>query len=77
MRKLNGTLIVAIALLFVAASQSALARGAKSGPNLYQQAATGKHFKEVIITGRTKPNGNGKADITFGRLLDKSSPMLH
>jgi hypothetical protein len=73
MRKLNGTLIVAIAILFAAASQSALARGAKSSPIIYQHTATGIHIKEGTIITRTKPKGNGK-DIPVTKVLDKSAP---
>jgi hypothetical protein len=75
MRKLNGTLIVAIAILFAAASQAALARGAKSGSILYQSTAPGIHIKDATITTRTKPNRSVK-DIPVTKVLDKSSPML-
>jgi type VI protein secretion system component Hcp len=79
MRKLNATVIIAIAILLTAASQSASAGGAKSGPNLYKQTASGKHIDNAKITARTKTKGKGAvtpsiSEIPVTKRIDKSSP---
>ena len=58
MRKLNATLIIAIAVVIAAWSQLALAGGKKgidkSSAKLLNATTTGSHYKQVTITTRTK-----------------------
>jgi len=79
MRTLNTAFLLAIVLLFAAASLSASARGGKSGPGPSNHAATIKHDNQPTSTARknTKGKGNSKpsvSDIVVTKPVDKSSP---
>jgi len=73
MRKLDATLIFAIAVA-IAASSPASAKVAKSSSSskLYEHTATGQHYKQVKITAK-KTGGSKPSDISVTKTMDKSS----
>jgi hypothetical protein len=60
MRKLSSCLLITIALVLAAPSQSAQAGG--------KSTANGQHFPNAVITTRTTSNGNGVKAATSAKI---------
>jgi FlaG/FlaF family flagellin (archaellin) len=65
MRKLSSCLLITIALVLAAPSQSALAGG--------KSTANGQHFPNAVITTRTTSNGNGVKTATSAKITHRKS----
>jgi len=73
MRKLDATLIIAVAVA-IATQFPAMAKGAKSNSSgkLYEHTATGVHIKETNITAK-KTSKPRPSDINVSKTTDKAS----
>jgi FlaG/FlaF family flagellin (archaellin) len=65
MWKLSASLLIAIALVLAAPSQSALAGG--------KSTANGQHFPDALITTRTTSNGNGVKAATSAKITHRKA----